>query len=100
MTVASKEKLAIPRFTPEFVLAAAKFNGVVNVENPIPEDATIVECRYDFPTNYMKLRSDSFPEVGPNEPLPIVKAPMFSVVREELVGADMTSKTDSKGMKS
>lgn len=98
MTVASKDKLAILRFTPEFVLAAAKFSGQANVENPIPADAKIVECRYDFPTNsfYMKLRSDSFPDVGPNESLPIVKAPMFSAVREELIGADMTSKTEAK----
>lgn len=86
------------RFTPEFVLAAAKFSGQVNVENPIPVDATIVECGYDFSTHsfYLKLRSDSFPEVGPNEPLPIVKAPTFSAVREELVGADMTSRTEAK----
>lgn len=91
MTVASKDKLAILRFTPEFVLAAVKFNGQVNVENPVPADAKIVECGYDFPTHsfYLKLRSDSFADVGPNETIPPVKAPTFSAVREELAVAEV-----------
>lgn len=89
-----KQRLAILRFNPEFALFLSKFNGQMNIENPIPADAVIVRTDFDFPRNQfaMVLRSASFDEVEDGAEIPLVKAPTFSAVREELVAADMSSK--------